>query len=154
MKKLIPILFLFVGFSSFMSINYKSSIAVTKPLKDTMMTDRQKYITDIKTKLGDKINLPADSVFKNVKTLKGKSAEQLLSIMDNWGHSLGVTCKFCHDLNDFASEKPRHFLQTREMVDMTTRINKEVLASLKTFRQPVVMGCMGCHNEMKEPREN
>jgi hypothetical protein len=153
MKKLIPILFLSVAVSSFVSINTKTAAVINKPLKDTLMADRQKYLTAIKTDLGTKINSPADSVFKNIKTLKGKSAEQLLSIMDGWGHALGVTCKFCHDVNDWASEKPRHFNQTREMVEMTNRMNKEILASLKTFRQPVVMGCIGCHNEMKEPRE-
>jgi hypothetical protein len=37
---------------------------------------------------------PADLVFKNIKSLKVKSKEQLLSIMNSWGNPLGVTCKF------------------------------------------------------------
>lgn len=152
MKLIIPFLFVIIGISSFVSLNSttkKENNAIV--WKDTLMADREKYLKAFKDSIRGKENMAADSVFKNIKTLKGKSAEQVLSIMNSWGHALGVTCKFCHDLNDFASEKPRHFNQTREMVEMTNRLNKEILASLKTFRQPVVMGCISCHNEMKEP---
>ena len=152
MKLLIPILFIIIGISSFIPItNTSQSDNTIVAFKDTLMADREKYLKAFKDSIRGKENMAADSVFKNIKVLKGKSTEQVLSIMNNWGHALGVTCKFCHDLNDFASEKPRHFNQTREMVDMTNRLNKEILANLKTFRQPVVMGCISCHNEMKEP---
>lgn len=152
MKLLIPVLFVIIGISSFVSISSntkKDNTAIA--WKDTMMADREKYLKLYRDSISGKENEPAEAVFKNIKVLKGKSTEQVLSIMNSWGHALGVTCKFCHDLNDFASEKPRHFNQTREMFDMTNQLNREILANLKTFRQPVVMGCISCHNEMKEP---
>lgn len=152
MKLLIPVLFIIIGISSFVSIgttSKKDNEAIV--WKDTMMVGREKYLKAYRDSIKGKENVASEEVFKNIKVLKGKSAEQVLSIMNSWGHALGVTCKFCHDLNDFASEKPRHFLQTREMFDMTNQLNKEILANLKTFRQPVVMGCISCHNEMKEP---
>ena len=152
MKLLVPVLFIIIGISSFVSISStskKDNNAIV--WKDTLMADREKYIKLYKDSIRGKENMAADSVFKNIKVLKGKSAEQVLSIMNSWGHALGVTCKFCHDMNNFASEKPRHYLQTREMFDMTNQLNREILANLKTFRQPVVMGCISCHNEMKEP---
>ncbi len=150
MKVLIPILFVFVGISSFISMN-GSKVETNAIVKDTLMLDRQKYITHLKDSLKGKEMVLADSVFKNIKSLKGKSTEQLLSIMNNWGHSLGVTCKFCHDVNNWASEKSRNHLRTREMIVMNDRLNKDLLATMKGFRQPVTMSCYSCHNEMKEP---
>jgi Photosynthetic reaction centre cytochrome C subunit len=152
MKILVLILFVFVGITSFVSMNDNSSKIEAKVVaKDTLMLDREKYITFLKDSLKGKETVLADSVFKNIKSLKGKSTEQLLSIMNNWGHALGVTCKFCHDVNNWASEKSRNHLRTREMIVMNDRLNRELLSNMKGFRQPVTMGCISCHNEMKEP---
>ena len=152
MKIIVPILFVFIGITSFISMNDNSSkIEAKVVVKDTLMLDREKYITFLKDSLKGKETVLADSVFKNIKSLKGKSTEQLLSIMNNWGHALGVTCKFCHEVTNWASEKSRNHLRTREMIVMNDRLNRELLANMKGFRQPVTMGCISCHNEMKEP---
>ncbi len=152
MKILVPILFLFIGITSFISMNGNSSkIEAKVAVKDTLMLDREKYIKFLKDSLKGKETVLADSVFKNIKSLKGKSTEQLLSIMNNWGHALGVSCKFCHEVTNWASEKSRNHLRTREMIVMNDRLNRELLSNMKGFRQPVTMGCISCHNEMKEP---
>ncbi len=154
MKKLIPLLFLIVGISSFIGFQPNES-TIANPTQahfgDTLMQDREKYLAVLKEDLKGKESMAADSVFKNIQSLKGKSVEQVLSIMNNWGHALGVTCKFCHDVNDWSSEKSRNHLRTREMIVMNDRLNKELLSQMKGFRQPVTMGCISCHNEMKEP---
>ena len=42
-------------------------------------------------------NQPAESVFKNIKILKGVPAGRLVNIMNmGFGRSLGVSCGFCH----------------------------------------------------------
>lgn len=152
MKILVPILFVFIGITSFISMNdTHAKIEQNIIAKDTMMIDREKYLTHLKDSLKGKETVLADSVFKNIKSLKGKTTEQLLSIMNNWGHSLGVTCKFCHDVNNWASEKSRNHLRTREMIVMNDQLNKDLLANMKGFRQPITMSCYSCHNEMKEP---
>jgi hypothetical protein len=153
MKILVPIMFIFIGISSFISMNDKNTTTVQPKVmaKDTMMLDREKYIAHLKDSLKGKESMVADSVFKNIKSLKGKSVEQVLSIMNNWGHALGVTCKFCHETTNWASEKSRNHLRTREMIVMNDRLNRELLSNMKGFRQPVTMGCISCHNEMKEP---
>ncbi len=153
MKILVPLSFLLFGIASFVSINSNQSDEKTQSrmLKDTLMADREKQIAALKESLKGKESLPADSVFKNIKSLKGKSTEQVLSIMNGWGHALGVSCKFCHDVNDWTSEKSRNHLRTREMIVMNDLLNRDLLANMKGFRQPVTMGCISCHNEMKEP---
>ncbi len=153
MKILVPISILLFGIASFVSVNRNpiDEKSQNKIWKDTLMADREKQIAILKESLKGKETLPADSVFKNIKSLKGKSTEQVLSIMNGWGHALGVTCKFCHEANDWASEKSRNHLRTREMIVMNDLLNRELLANMKGFRQPVTMGCISCHNEMKEP---
>ena len=151
MEIFVPILFLFIGITSFISYSNSSTEKSATIIKDTLMNDREKYLTFLRDSLKGKETLPADSVFKNIQTLKGKSTEQVLSIMNNWGHALGVSCKFCHEVNNWASEKSRNHLRTREMVVMNDALNKDLLANMKGFRQPVTMGCISCHNEMKEP---
>ncbi len=106
MKLLLPVLFLFIGVSSFMSMSEQAPKASLKVVvKDTMMLDREKYLTKLKDSLKGKESMVADSVFKNIKSLKGKSVEQVLSIMNNWGHALGVTCKFCHETTNWLPKK-------------------------------------------------
>jgi hypothetical protein len=39
-------------------------------------------------------NAPADSVFKNIKLMKGVPAERMLRTMNAFGHSRGVSCRF------------------------------------------------------------
>ena len=52
---------------------------------------------------------PAESVFKNIKILKGIPAGRLVAIMNmGFGRSLGVSCGFCHvpgkwDLDEIAA---------------------------------------------------
>jgi len=37
------------------------------------------------------------------------------------------------------------------MIVMNDRLNRDLLSQMKGFRQPITMGCISCHNEMKEP---
>ena len=150
MKIVVLFLFTLVAISSFVAIEKPTEVS-TKLMRDTLQNDRQKIIAELKMKYADKLEIPADSVFKNIKYLKGKSVEGVLSVMNTWGHALGVTCRSCHEPEDWASEKKRNFLRTREMIELTSSLNKDLLPKMKNFRQPVTMGCISCHNEMKEP---
>ncbi len=42
----------------------------------------------------------------NLKVLKVDNPEDLRPIMQNFGRSLGVNCRFCHDTQDFAKDVP------------------------------------------------
>ncbi len=65
MKILVPLLFVFIGITSFISMNDNSSKIETKVvLKDSLMLDREKYITFLKDSLKGKETVLADSVFK------------------------------------------------------------------------------------------
>ncbi|MEO5929784.1 MAG: photosynthetic reaction center cytochrome c subunit family protein, partial [Candidatus Kapaibacterium sp.] len=55
----------------------------------------------------DRGSLPAEKVYKNIQTLRGISARELLGTMTFMSGALGVRCGFCHAHDDFSSdEKP------------------------------------------------
>src|SRR4051794_9414826 len=47
---------------------------------------------------------PAETIFKNVKVLKGLTVKQFMDTMDGFSHALGTNCKKCHDTENFASD--------------------------------------------------
>ena len=91
---------------------------------------------------------------KNLKVLpKNITADSLFIIMKTYEHSLGVTCSFCHVVNDssgyenYASDSIPVKEKCRDMMRMTAAINKIY------FHKPdmVAVTCMTCHRGQKEP---
>ena len=99
-------------------------------------------------------NQPAESVFKNIKILKGVPAGRLVNIMNNgFGRSLGVSCGFCHvppkwDLDDKEEKNT-----ARLMFAMVGTINRDYIAKVPTpnNRPPQQVNCFTCHRGMPRP---
>ena len=99
--------------------------------------------------------LPDEPKFKNLKVLsKNTTHDEMDSIMKSFKVALGVKCSFCHSQRkddpkklDFASDDNEHKLIARDMMRMTTRINK------KYFKNQEVdaVTCYTCHQGKKEP---
>jgi hypothetical protein len=99
-------------------------------------------------------NQPAESVFKNIKILKGVPAGRLVNIMNmGFGRSLGVSCGFCHvppkwDLDDKEEKNT-----ARLMFAMVQTINRDYISKVPVDSggpAPVV-NCMTCHRGMPRP---
>ena len=92
---------------SFIENSSSSSIqSIQSSLSDSLEKDRAKYVAIVLEKIKGKENLPADSVFKNLKLFKGIPARRLFAIMNiGYSKSLGVSCGHCHNTDDFASEE-------------------------------------------------
>ena len=94
--------------------------------------------------------------YKNLKVLNKNITESEMEIvMKQFRTALGVKCNFCHAASktdpkkmDFASDENKHKDEARDMMRMTTRINK------KYFKNDQVNGvtCYSCHNGQKEPK--
>jgi hypothetical protein len=90
-----------------------------------------------------------DQVFKNIKTLKGAPADQLLPTMRYFNASLGVECNFCHvtqpkwapDKDDKEEKRT-----ARLMIEMTEGINQG------HFKGRPEVGCATCHGGLSHPR--
>ncbi|MBC7850738.1 MAG: c-type cytochrome [Chitinophagaceae bacterium] len=98
---------------------------------------------------------------RNLKVLpKNISAEDLDKVMDNFKDALGVKCNFCHapqkdDPNkmDFASDAKPEKEIARDMMRMTTKINKKYFnvkpGKDKEALPPVT--CATCHHGKPHP---
>ena len=99
---------------------------------------------------------PAEKIFKNIQTLKGVPAGNLLKVMElGYSRSLGVNCTHCHAPERWESEvKPTKQI-AREMVAMTATINAQLLKNIKNLSgaNPIV-NCTTCHRGQITPALN
>jgi photosynthetic reaction center cytochrome c subunit len=99
-------------------------------------------------------NQPAESVFKNIKILKGVPAGRLVNIMNmGFGRSLGVSCGFCHVPGKWDLDDKDEKNTARLMFAMVGTINRDYISKVPNdpgTPAPVV-NCMTCHRGMPRP---
>ena len=97
---------------------------------------------------------PAESVFKNIKILKGVPAGRLVNIMNmGFGRSLGVSCGFCHVPGKWDLDDKEEKNTARLMFAMVQTINRDFISKVPVDSgspRPVV-NCMTCHRGMPRP---
>jgi len=99
-------------------------------------------------------NQPAESVFKNIKILKGVPAGRLVNIMNNgFGRSLGVSCGFCHVPPKWDLDDKQEKNTARLMFAMVQTINRDYIAKVPvdSGSPPPMVNCMTCHRGMPKP---
>ena len=91
----------------------------------------------------------AEQQYKNIKTLKGIPADQIIPAMQFITASLGVDCEYCHVreghqmLFDKDDKKPK--LAARKMIEMMNAINKD------NFDGHREVTCYTCHRGGTDP---
>ncbi len=99
-------------------------------------------------------NQPAESVFKNIKVLKGVPAGRLVGIMNmGFGRSLGVSRGFCHLPGKWISTTKEEKNTARLMLAMVQTINRDYISKVPHEQgtpQPVV-NCFTCHRGNPRP---
>jgi len=120
---------------------------------DTFATERDSLVKVILADLGPRASMPAESVFKNLKVIKGRTAEQVLRSMNmGFGRSLGVSCRHCHVLGHWADEDKNTKQITRDMMAMVGKINDELLPAIKNIKsEHPGVGCSDCHHGVARP---
>jgi len=88
---------------------------------------------------------PAEKVFKNIKTMKGTPAKDIVPSMRFMSASLKVNCEYCHVENDFASDEKHSKETAREMIELQKDINE------KNFGGRTTITCNTCHNGAEHP---
>ena len=99
-------------------------------------------------------NQPAESVFKNIKVLKGVPAGRLVNIMNmGFGRSLGVSCGFCHVPGKWDLDDKEEKNTARIMIAMVGAINRDYLAKVPvdSGHPPPMVNCFTCHRGMTKP---
>jgi hypothetical protein len=102
---------------------------------------------------------PQEKKFTNLKVLpKNTTPDQLKEVMHDFNAALGVKCGFCHTPSkedpkklDFASDENKHKNIAREMIKMTTKINKKYFHRANKEGEIKAISCKTCHNGQKHP---
>src|SRR5271166_5237461 len=87
----------------------------------------------------------AEEQFKNVQTLKGIPADQLIPAMQFISASLGVECEFCHVQGAFEKDDKKPKQTARKMMEMMITINQE------NFDGKREVTCYSCHRGSTDP---
>jgi hypothetical protein len=97
--------------------------------------------------------MPSESVFKNIKTLKGVPAGTMLAIMNiGYGRSLGVACSHCHVVDKWDSEAKPQKQIARDMSAMVGTIKTQLLANIKNLKsERPLINCTTCHRGNIKP---
>ena len=87
----------------------------------------------------------AEQAFKNIQTLKGIPASQLIPTMQLISNSLGVECEFCHVEGAFDKDDKKPKQTARKMMEMVFAVNKG------TFEGHREVTCNTCHRGNSHP---
>jgi hypothetical protein len=87
----------------------------------------------------------AEEQFKNIQTLKGIPADQLIPTMQFVTASLGVECEFCHVQGAFEKDDKKPKQTARKMMEMMFAINKD------NFEGHRDVTCYSCHRGSTDP---
>ena len=87
----------------------------------------------------------AEEAFKNIQTLKGVPADELIPAMQFITYSLGVECGYCHVENAFEKDDKKPKQTARKMMQMMTAIDKE------NFDAKRMVTCYSCHHGSPTP---
>lgn len=87
----------------------------------------------------------AEQVFKNIQTLKGVPADQLIPTMQFIAASLGVECDFCHVQGAFDKDDKKPKQIARKMMEMMFAINAD------NFDRHRQVTCYSCHRGNARP---
>ncbi len=119
---------------------------------DSLEEDRAKYLKQVRESIKGRGKKASDSVFKNIKILKGMPAGRLLAIMDiGYSQSLGVSCGHCHNTDHWESDEKPQKQVAREMSLMLNSI-KERLKTIKGLKsENPIINCTTCHQGSVKP---
>lgn len=97
---------------------------------------------------------------ENVHVLPFKTKKEISQFMkESVAKSLGVKCKFCHNVKDHPSDENPHKVVAREMMRMVVGINEQMIsiqkvgveAGMKHWNEAAEIECWICHRGSAEP---
>ena len=123
---------------------------------DSFTASRDSLMQVVLKSIAGREDAPAESVFKNIKTLRGVPAGRLVRIMNlGYGRSLGVPCTYCHVADKWESEEKEKKQVARDMSALVAKLNGELLPAIAHLdsSKPTV-NCTTCHRGQRKPALN
>lgn len=132
-----------------------SAQSVPAPAPTPEKFDQAEAISRIREEIKGKEREPSETVFKNIRSLKGIPAGRLLAVMEmGYSRSLGVDCRHCHVPGQWDSEEKKAKQIAREMSAMASQINAS-LKGIKGIDNPSpAVNCTTCHRGQLKPALN
>jgi photosynthetic reaction center cytochrome c subunit len=120
---------------------------------DTAAPGRARAVEAALAEIRGRETQPAESVYREIRLLKGVAAGRLLRVMDvGYGRSLGVGCAYCHVPGNYAAEDSSRKAVAREMWRLMFHINTEHLARIEGLRSDTArVNCTTCHRGTTKP---
>jgi hypothetical protein len=89
-------------------------------------------MNEVMKNIAGKEQMAAESVFKDIKMLKGRRAGEIPRVMNyGFGRSLAVSCYHCHARNDWAKDEKKQKRIARDMMKMVLAINTDYLSKIE-----------------------
>jgi len=123
---------------------------------DSFAAERDSLMKDVLNHIAGREAAPAESVFKNIKMLKGMPAGRIPRIMNmGYGRSLGVRCSHCHVAGHWADDDKPQKQIARDMMALVDTLNNVMLPRIKNLKseRPTV-NCTTCHRGSRKPATN
>lgn len=120
--------------------------------QDTLQPKRDSAVAAVRRQIAGKEDRPASEVFTNLKLLGDVPANRLLGMMNaGYSRNLGVSCDYCHNTEDYASDEKQEKETARAMITMVGTIAAELgkISTIKSER-PFV-NCGTCHRGVPRP---
>src|SRR5262245_49896558 len=128
----------------------------TSNSQDAKSFDQAQTLAELRKRIAEQKDKPAEEVFKNIQQLKGVPAGRLLAIMEiGYSKSLGVDCRHCHVVDQWEKDDKPTKQITREMALMARTINNEYLKKIKNLKsENTIINCTTCHRGQTKPALN
>ena len=120
---------------------------------DTAAATRASQLARARQEIKGRESQPSESVYRDIRILKGVPAGRLLAIMDiGYSRSLGVNCSHCHVADHWEREDSTRKQVARQMSAMAKVINTELLKKVDSLRsEHPVINCTTCHRGNIKP---
>ncbi len=125
----------------------------TAARNDSLEKDRTIHVNEVLALIKGKEEMPAEQVFKNIQVFEGRTAAQLLNVMNRgFSNSLGVSCSHCHVIGQYDKEDKPEKEIARDMLAMVNTINGTHLKNIPNLKSPnPTVNCGTCHNGRPRP---
>jgi hypothetical protein len=99
---------------------------------DSMAAERDSLMNEVMKSIAGKEQMPAESVFKDIQSFKGRRAGDIPRVMNyGFGRSLGASCYHCHARNDWAKDEKKQKRIARDMMKMVIAVNTDYLSKIE-----------------------
>ena len=107
-------------------------------------------IAALEQQIAGKEQLPAEEVFKNIQTFKGRPAISILRVMEQaFVPNLGVECLYCHVEKQYDSDEKSAKKVARQMWVMRAEWQEE--ARKASGNPQAIVTCYTCHKGKPKP---